>query len=336
MMLDITKQHGKRILVSGGVGFIGSHFIELLADNFEHSDIYIVDSFDRCVSRKTQDVLQSINLTSTNNISIFEIDMNELSVSPTFDYIVNFAAKSQSDRSINRLDEEFVTTNINGTYSMLRLMNTDTRFVQVGTSEVYKSISEYELPTLENGRLDPSSLYSSTKASADLIALSFHNTHGKDVIVTRCVNTFGPRQYTEKFIPIIINKILNHESIPVYESDGNVNQWIHVKDHCEQLLAAMLYGKSGQVYNIKSRYSIGVGISNLEIVDRILNIMDESTDSIEFVGDRKGHNVRYSIDNTKLMSLFRHHGIDTTLASTFDDDLTNTINWYAKNNDWWD
>ena len=331
----------KKILVTGGLGFIGSHFTELLLDKCNDCIIDIIDIKDYCVSNKTEALLIDKADNTTNHLDIVQDSIVDCELSESYDYIINFAAQSHVDRSIED-GNDFVMTNVVGTHNLLNQFN-GTRFVQIGTDEVYGSLSYNEKPSLEKDLLKPSSVYSSSKASADLIALSFHTTHKKDVIVTRCCNNFGPRQYPEKLIPVAINKLLSREKIPVYGNGTNTRQWIYVKDHCQQVYDAMLYGTAGEIYNIEPIYNINSETNNNLIVHKIIASVKPNKnydEYIEYVRDRKGHDFRYSLNGKKLKYLVnrsRQHQYELPyLEKTLERDLDYTIIWYKKNKNWWD
>ena len=331
----------KKILVTGGLGFIGSHFVELLLDKCSDCIIDIIDIKDYCVSNKTEDLLIDKAGNTTNHLDIVQDSIVDCELSESYDYIVNFAAQSHVDRSIED-GNDFVMTNVVGTHNLLNQFN-GTRFVQIGTDEVYGSLSYNEKPSLEKDLLKPSSVYSSSKASADLIALSFHTTHKKDVIVTRCCNNFGPRQYPEKLIPVVINKLISEEKVPVYGDGTNTRQWIFVKDHCQQVYDAMLYGTAGEIYNVEPIYNKNSEINNNNIVHEIISsvkLNKNYDDHIKYVEDRKGHDFRYSLNGKKLKYLVnrsRQHQYELPyLEKTIERDLDYTIMWYKKNKNWWD
>ena len=344
----------KNILVTGGLGFIGSHFVELLLKECNQCNIDIVDILDYCVSPKTDEFLCEKEKSSTNTLQIFEDDINFFKFEKEYDYIINFAAQSHVDRSIASGDE-FLKSNIHGMYHLLNQVKEGTRFIQIGTDEVYGSLSSNDVSSKEEDNLEPSSVYSSTKASADLIALSYNKTHNIDVIVTRCCNNFGPRQYPEKLIPVAVNKLLKNEKIPVYGDGKNTRQWIYVKDHCQQVYDVMLYGTAGEIYNIAPSYinsaTSGNEICNIDLIHQIIGLVynpkygngyypDDYGDHIEYVTDRKGHDWRYSLNGSKLRSLIEqsrgHQQELPTMQKTFASDLEYTIMWYIKNQDWWE
>lgn len=323
----------KKILVTGGLGFIGSHFVELLLDKCNDCIIDIIDIKDYCVSNKTETLLIKKAENTSNHLDVFKADIVDCELVEEYDYIVNFAAQSHVDRSIED-GNDFVMTNVVGTHNLLDQFN-GTRFVQIGTDEVYGSLSNLSHPSLEVDPLFPSSVYSSSKASADLIALSFYHTHKKDVVVTRCTNNFGPRQYPEKLIPVIVDKIETGEKIPVYGTGENIRQWIYVVDHVQQILKVMLKGTAGEIYNIAPSYTANSEITNIDIVNYIIDICGSG--EIEYVTDRKGHDMRYSLNGSKTRRLdtCKNNPFLPGLEKTFEIDLEHTIMWYKENKDWW-
>ena len=348
----------KSILVTGGLGFIGSHFVELLLEKCINCDIHIVDILDYCVSSKTDVFLREKESKTTNKLQVFEKDINHFKFEKKYDYIVNFAAQSHVDRSIDSGDE-FLKSNVNGMYNLLNQVTEGTRFVQIGTDEVYGSLDSDAESSKETDNLEPSSVYSSTKAAADLIALSFNKTHKTDVIVTRCCNNFGPRQYPEKLIPVAVNKLLKNEKVPVYGYGKNTRQWIYVKDHCQQVYDAMMYGTAGEIYNISPSYIahenntpqiLSNEKTNISLIYLIVefiykhkhgegNYPEEYGVYMKYVTDRKGHDWRYSLNGEKLKYLInqsRDYQPELPgMQKTFARDLENTIMWYITNQDWW-
>jgi dTDP-glucose 4,6-dehydratase len=241
------------------------------------------------------------------------------------DLVVNFAAESHVDRSINGA-KDFVVTNVLGTQTLLdavRKSDVET-FLQVSTDEVYGSISDGSWP--ETDPLLPNSPYAASKASADLICRSYFKTHGMDIRVTRCSNNYGRNQFPEKVIPLFVTNLIDNKKVPVYGSGLNVRDWLHVDDHCQGIHLALTKGKAGEIYNIGG----GTELSNLELTNKILDIMGKGQESIEYVEDRKGHDLRYSVDITKISS-------DLGYAPQVDWEvgLKETINWYQENESWW-
>jgi dTDP-glucose 4,6-dehydratase len=241
------------------------------------------------------------------------------------DDVVHFAAESHVDRSISG-SNTFIQTNIVGTHTLLESARKHKirRFLQVSTDEVYGSISEGSWP--ENHPLLPNSPYSSSKASADLLARSYNRTYDLDVVITRCSNNYGPNQFPEKLIPLFVTNCILGLKLPVYGSGGNIRDWLHVSDHCQGIIKALQYGKSGEIYNIGG----GTEMTNLEITTVILNHFGLSESSIEHVPDRLGHDQRYSVDCSKAMNEIGYKPeIDFTSG------IADTIDWYINNSKWW-
>jgi dTDP-glucose 4,6-dehydratase len=314
-----------RILVTGGAGFIGSNFVrQLLLEKNLYSRIVIMDSLTYAGTlTNLTDVLEDSRIVFEefdicNNKEVDRI-MSEV------DDVVHFAAESHVDRSISG-SNTFIQTNIVGTHTLLESArkNKIRRFLQVSTDEVYGSISEGSWP--ENHPLLPNSPYSSSKASADLLARSYNRTYDLDVVITRCSNNYGPNQFPEKLIPLFVTNCILGLKLPVYGSGGNIRDWLHVSDHCQGIIKALQYGKSGEIYNIGG----GTEMTNLEITTVILNHFGLSESSIEYVSDRLGHDQRYSVDCSKAMNEIGYKPeIDFTSG------IADTIDWYINNSEWW-
>ncbi len=249
-----------------------------------------------------------------------------LMASHPFFAVVNFAAESHVDRSIDS-PQNFVHTNVVGTSVMLDAARRHgvRRFVQVSTDEVYGSLGATGRFT-EQSPLEPSSPYSASKAGADLIALGFHKTFGQEVVVTRCSNNYGPYQFPEKLIPLMIIKAMRGEPLPVYGDGLNVRDWIHVEDHCAGVIAALFEGKPGAVYNFGGNSEM----PNLEVVKLILDRLGKSHDLISYVTDRLGHDRRYAIDSSFALQELRWKPLHT-----FREGLESTVDWYLRNEPWW-
>jgi dTDP-glucose 4,6-dehydratase len=241
--------------------------------------------------------------------------------------VINFAAESHVDRSINS-PQNFIHTNVIGTSVLLDCARRHgvQRFVQISTDEVYGSLGESGKFT-EQSSLDPSSPYSASKAGADLLALACFKTYGQEVIVTRCSNNYGPYQFPEKLIPLMIIKALRHEPLPVYGDGKNVRDWIHVGDHCAAVVAALFEGKPGSVYN----FGGGNEIANLDLVKMILKKLGQPESLISFVPDRLGHDRRYAIDSS-----FAKGELKWKPRHKFKEGLDETIQWYRDNQSWWE
>ena len=316
-----------RILVTGGAGFIGSNFVRMIArgDLGEISSVTVLDKLTYA------GVLS--NLKEAENLNSYKFIQGDICDSQLvmgllneIDAIVNFAAESHVDRSIAGA-EDFVQTNILGVQVLLDAVKASgrkIRFLQVSTDEVYGSIDTGSWT--EEWPLLPNSPYSASKASGELLARAFQITHGLDVVITRCSNNYGTHHFPEKLIPLFITNLIEGKKVPVYGNGLNVRDWLHVDDHCRGIYLALTQGKIGEIYNIGG----GRELKNLEITDLILSAMGADKNSIEFVEDRKGHDLRYSIDWTKINRDLGYHP-----TVTFEDGLRETINWYRNNEQWW-
>jgi dTDP-glucose 4,6-dehydratase len=284
-----------KILVTGGLGFIGSNFVRYLVENVgvDGSEITVVDALKYGSNEHN---LQDLEYSLVNgNICDYEL-MAEL-VKET-DAIVNFAAETHVDRSISN-PNAFVESNVVGTHTILeavRKNNPEARLVHIGTDEVYGDIEECSF--IETDTLKPSSPYSASKAAADMFVLAYVRTYGIDAMITRCTNNYGPYQFPEKLIPKSILRAQKDRKIPIYGTGKNVRDWIFVKDHCEAIDLVLAKGERGEIYNIAG----GEERTNLEVVNKLLEIMNKP-DLIEFVEDRPGHDIRYSLDSSKIQSL---------------------------------
>jgi dTDP-glucose 4,6-dehydratase len=317
-----------RILVTGGAGFIGSNFVRLCVENslIGINSIIIVDALTYAgVKENLTTVLGQANLKFVKgNICDSKLVSSLLT---DVDAVINFAAESHVDRSINSA-AEFVETNVLGVQVLLDAIKSSgrkIRFLQVSTDEVYGSIETGSWD--ENCPLLPNSPYSASKTGGELLARSYHRTHGIDVVVTRCSNNYGPFHFPEKLIPLFITNVLDGKKVPVYGNGKNVRDWLHVDDHCRGIHATLMNGKSGEVYNIGG----GRELTNLEITQLILEAMGADESSIEYVEDRKGHDLRYSVDWTKIN---RELGYEPQVK--FEDGLRETIEWYRNNRAWWE
>ena len=291
----------KSILITGGLGFIGSNFIKHIYEKYDYN-IINVDSITYAANPKNipENILNSsryffaeTDINDTNNIRYL---VKENSVN----YIVNFAAESHVDNSIKN-SEPFIRSNINGTHSLLTLLledNSIERYLQVSTDEVYGSLSEEDPAFTENTPIRPNSPYSASKASADMLCQSFIETYNLPILITRCSNNYGPNQNPEKLIPLMIKNAKAGKKLPVYGDGRNIRDWIHVSDHCSGIAAVLHNGKLGDVYNIGGKHEV----RNIDIVKTILKLLDKDDSQIEFVEDRLGHDWRYAIDNSKIQN----------------------------------
>ncbi|EMA71055.1 dTDP-glucose 4,6-dehydratase [Halorubrum distributum] len=304
-----------RVLVTGGAGFIGSNFVHHVLETTDHH----VVTLDSLTYAGTTGNLSEVLDHERHQFVEGDIRDKELvdGLVEDCDVIVNFAAESHVDRSIQDA-EPFVSTNVDGTRTLLdaALEHDLDSFVQISTDEVYGTIESGSVT--EEAPLDPRNPYSATKASADLLALSYHTTHDLPVLVTRSSNNYGPHQHREKLIPKFITRAAAGETLPVYGDGSNVREWLYVEDNCRAIMTVLEKGAPGEVYNIGS----GTELTNIDVTERIIEMVDGSEDQIEFVEDRPGHDQRYSLDATKLRSL----GWEP--ERSFEDGLAETVEHY--------
>jgi dTDP-glucose 4,6-dehydratase len=317
-----------RLLVTGGAGFIGSHFVRtLLADGYPAYEDASVTVYDKLTYAGTL-----TNLTDVENSPRYRFVHGDIldtklldEVLPGHDLVVNFAAESHVDRSITGA-ADFVMTNAVGVQTLLdACMRAGVgRVLQVSTDEVYGSISEGAFR--ETDLLEPSSPYSAAKAGGDLIARSYVITHGLDVVITRCTNNYGPHQFPEKVIPLFVTNLIDGLRVPLYGDGLNVRDWLHVDDHCHAVALVLEQGERGEIYNIGG----GTALSNRELTERLVTACGRDWSSVEMVEDRKGHDRRYAIDDTTIREKLGY-----VPRVDFDDGLAATIAWYHDNQAWW-
>ena len=314
-----------RILITGGAGFIGSNYVRRIADG-TLGGISKITVLDKLTYAGTLTNLADVQLDSFEFVhgDICDSELVDKLVK-SHDLVVNFAAESHVDRSINGA-KDFVVTNVLGTQMLLdSVKNSDVQtYLQVSTDEVYGSIESGSWP--ETDPLLPNSPYAASKASADLLCRSYNKTHGMDIRITRCSNNYGRNQFPEKVIPLFVTNLIDGKKVPVYGSGLNVRDWLHVDDHCQGIHLALTKGKPGEIYNIGG----GTELNNLELTDQILEIMGNGKESIEYVEDRKGHDLRYSVDITKIS---KDLGYEPKVF--WKQGLRETINWYQDNQNWW-
>ena len=311
-----------KILVTGGCGFIGSHFVHLAIAN--GAEVVNLDKLTYAgnpanVADLADDPRYTFVHGDIADPAVVALATGDVEV------VVNFAAESHVDRSI--LDPgEFIRTDVLGTATLLQAAREAgvRRFVQVSTDEVYGSILDGAFT--ENHPIAPSSPYSASKAGGDLQVLAWHHTYGVDAVITRGSNTYGPRQYPEKLIPLFVTNALDEEALPVYGDGMQIRDWMHVEDHCAGIWHAMTHGVSGEVYNVGG----GHEVPNIEITRAILELTGRDANLIRHVADRPGHDRRYALDTTKLRAL------GWAPIHTFVDGLAETVDWYTKQRVWWE
>lgn len=320
-----------KYLVTGGAGFIGGNFIHYMVDKYPEDYFVNLDkltyagNLETCKSVENRDNYKFVKGDIADREFVFNLFKTE-----QFDIVVNFAAESHVDRSIYD-PEIFVKTNVIGTTTLLDacVKYGIKRYHQVSTDEVYGDLplDRPDLYFTENTPLHTSSPYSSAKAAADLFVLAYYRTYNLSVSISRCSNNYGPYHFPEKLIPLMISRALSNESLPVYGTGENVRDWLHVYDHCVAIDLIIRNGRSGEVYNVGGHNER----TNLQVVQTILKSLNKSEDLIQYVEDRKGHDMRYAIDPTKLEKELGWNPI-----YTFDTGIQQTIKWYLNNREWWE
>ena len=331
----------KRVLVTGGAGFIGSNFIQYILDN--QQDVVLLVNLDLLTYAGNLENLRTVEQDPRYRFVKGDVrdreTVEELFQEYSFDTVVHFAAESHVDRSIVE-PEIFLTTNIIGTQTLLdaakrhwnlnpedkhsRAYKEGVRYLQVSTDEVYGALGETGMFT-ETTPLSPNSPYSASKAGADLVVRAYHETYGLPVNITRCSNNYGPYQFPEKLIPLMIHNAQENKTLPIYGNGMQIRDWLHVKDHCAAIAAVLERGKQGEVYNIGGNNEK----ANIEIVRLILRELDKPESLITHVKDRPGHDRRYAIDNTKITT-----ELGWKPAYTFEQGIHETVQWYLKNQQW--
>jgi dTDP-glucose 4,6-dehydratase len=316
------------VLITGGAGFIGSNFIHYMMDH--HPDYRIIN-VDKLTYAGNLENLKDIE--ANPNYTFVKADICDVNAingvfsSYAIDYIINFAAESHVDRSIED-PSIFLKTNVLGTQVLLDAARKYgvKKFVQISTDEVYGSLGPTGYFT-EDTPLSPNSPYSASKASADMLAMAYYRTYGLPVNITRCSNNYGPYQFPEKLIPLFVTNALSDKELPLYGDGKNIRDWIYVEDHCSAVDLVLHKGVEGEVYNIGGRSEK----TNIEITELILNYLGKSHALIKYVKDRLGHDRRYAIDCSKI-----ERELGWKPAYSFEDGMKKTIQWYIDNQPWWE
>lgn len=331
-MLQTEKEIKQmKILVTGGAGFIGGNFVHYMVEKYPKYKILCVDALTYAGNLETLEPVMGnenfkfVKADIADRKAIYEIFEGEKP-----DMVVNFAAESHVDRSIET-PELFLQTNVMGTQVLLDACRKYgiKRYHQVSTDEVYGDLplDRPDLFFTEETPIHTSSPYSASKASADLLVQAYHRTYGLPVTISRCSNNYGPYHFPEKLIPLMIANALNGKALPVYGTGENVRDWLYVEDHCRAIDMIIHGGREGEIYNIGGHNER----TNLEVVKTIIRELGESEDLITYVKDRAGHDLRYAIDPTKI-----HNELGWLPTTTFDEGIKKTIKWYLDNKKWWE
>lgn len=318
-----------RVLVTGGAGFIGSHFVRrVLSGNYPwlaEAEVTVLDKLTYAGNEANLAPVAGDKRLTFVRGDICDAELVTRLMSGV-DLVVHFAAESHVDRSIVGA-ADFVLTNVLGTQTLLQAAVAAGvgKFVHISTDEVYGSIEQGSWR--EDHVLEPNSPYSASKASSDLLARAFHRTHGLPVCVTRCSNNYGPYQFPEKVIPLFVTNLLDGRKVPLYGDGMNVRDWLHVDDHCDGISLVAERGRAGEIYNIGG----GTELTNRELTERLLAAVGKDWDMVERVPDRKGHDRRYSVDITKITEELGYRP-----RVSFDQGLADTVAWYRDNRAWWE
>ena len=316
-------------LITGGMGFIGSNFIRFL---FKSNSEFKIINVDKLTYAGNPENLKDVERKYSSLYTFYKTDIcdfgaiDEIVKKEKVNYIINFAAESHVDRSIDN-PSVCCDTNIFGTQSLLNVArkNNIKKYVQISTDEVYGSLNFEDPAFTEKTLLSPNSPYSASKASADLLVRAYYKTFKLPVNITRCSNNYGPYQFPEKLIPLMINNALNDDNLPIYGKGINIRDWIFVDDHCDAIFKILMKGKIGQIYNIGGDSEI----KNINLVKKILRILNKPESLIKFVKDRPGHDLRYAINHDKITK-----ELNWTPEVKFDEGLRMTIQWYLDNKEW--
>jgi len=328
-LLIEKRQANMNILVTGGCGFIGSHFIEYFLKTYPRSKVVNIDALTYAAHPDMPKYLETLapGRYSFSQKNIADSSLKSWAKGQSFDAIINFAAETHVDRSI--LDpDSFVRTNILGVQNLLALAREmgNIRLVHVSTDEVYGSLSLEDPTSVETSSLDPNSPYAASKASADLLALASSRTYNQPVLITRCTNNYGPYQFPEKLLPLLIANAMENKPIPVYGDGKQIRDWIYVVDHCRGIDAVLQKGRSGEIYNI----SASGEAHNIDVIKKVLDLLEKPHSLITYVGDRPAHDRRYGLDSTKI-----RNELGWKPLVSFEEGLRKTVDWYLGNVDWW-
>ncbi len=318
-----------KLLVTGGCGFIGSHFIEHTLASHPETEVTCLDSLTYAAHPDTALRLSELAPQRYKfvRLDITSGEIGALFAANQFNAVVNFAAETHVDRSI--LDpSSFVRTNVLGTQNLLNAAreNGNVRFVHVSTDEVYGTLGPEEPLSVESSGLSPNSPYAASKASADLMALAAERTFKQPVLITRCTNNYGPGQFPEKLLPLVIANALEDKPIPIYGDGKQVRDWIYVLDHAIGIDTVLRHGKSGEIYNISSHEER----HNIDLVKSVLRLLGKPESLITYVGDRPAHDRRYALNADKIQT-----ELGWEPSFTFEQGLKRTIDWYVNNQPWW-
>ena len=318
-----------KFLITGGAGFIGSNFCYYMVSKYPNDEFVCIDALTYAGNLKTLDNILNLNNFKFLHMNICDKEnIDNLFEKEKFDYVINFAAETHVDRSIIN-PNIFLESNIIGVNNLLEASKKYKvkRFHQVSTDEVYGDLplDRKDLLFKETNPLKTSSPYSASKASADLLTLAYHRTYNLNVTISRCSNNYGPYQFPEKLIPLMIDRALHNEYLPVYGSGENVRDWLHVYDHCVAIDLIVRNGRSGEIYNVGGNNEK----SNIEIVKIILNELNKPESLIKHVSDRLGHDLRYAIDSTKLQK-----ELGWKPKYTFNKGIKEVIKWNLENKEW--
>lgn len=318
-------RQAKKILLTGCNGFIGTNFLNLIYSSYPDTEIVNIDNLDFEISKNNHKDKDPDRYRFVHG-SILDKDLlNKLFAEHKFDQVINFAANSHVDNSITN-PEAFTVNNVIGTQRLLdmALKYEPQLFLQISTDEVYGSLDFNSPSTKEDSPIQPNNPYSASKASADCLVRAYYRTFKLPCITTRSSNNFGPYQYPEKFIPVVISNALNNQPIPVYGTGNNVRDWIYVEDNCRAVDLVRTRGQIGEIYNIPGHEEV----QNIDLARTILRVLGKNESLIKFVEDRKGHDLRYSMDGSKIKAL------GFKLEAGFEDELAKTIDWYQTNSHW--